>query len=165
MRRSYELVVVALAACVGEDEYQDLTGVWAIEREVASMPCGLDHEVAASAPYLKLAESVTLAGFTMFRCSDAAATSCTGTEPIDSFSQHIEGGGWLGTIYEAGDSLPCLLTFTQQVAKLRDGKLVVDVTVYSEETTLARYCTPFEASVRGNLMPCTSHTRIDATLQ
>ncbi|HEY5923843.1 MAG TPA: hypothetical protein VIV11_19315 [Kofleriaceae bacterium] len=155
-------VIVLLAAC-GPDEI-DLTGIYRVDADVASMPCGADQPVAMPPPYLKFAKGAFLGAeyFSMLTCSDEAGTNCTGGGLFgDSFAEPID-GGWRGVIYSASGTMTCLLAYTEQTAILDGAHMVVDTTTYSEEDPTAE-CTAEEAERRNTQMPCTEHEQIDAT--
>ena len=155
--------VVLLAAC-GPDEI-DLTGIYRVDADVASMPCGGDQPVATPPPYLKFAKGAFLGAeyFSMLTCSDEAGTNCTGGGLFgDSFAEPID-VGWRGVVYSASGSTTCLLSYSDSTAILDGTKLVVESTTYSEETQTASECTAEEAERRNTKMPCSEHEQIDAT--
>ena len=154
------VVVVALTACDQSVNLVDLTGVYQVDADVGSKPCGTDTPVAQPAPFVTFAENDALGGFWIRSCADRAAMNCWGDQFLGAFPGPLE-DGWQGTISDA--SATCFLTYRVQTAKLFDGThLVVNTTEYGEQSTVAM-CTPRDAEVRGSLMPCTMHERIDAT--
>jgi hypothetical protein len=153
---------VVLAAC-GTDEV-DLTGIYRVDADVGSMPCGADTPVAMPPPYLKFAKGEIFGSeyFAMLTCSDEAGTNCTGGGLFgDSFPEPID-GGWRGVVTAASGTTTCFLTYIEQTAKLSGVKLVVDIATHGEEGSPSA-CTTEEADRRGKDMPCTEHERIDAT--
>jgi hypothetical protein len=156
--------VILLAAC-GPDEV-DLTGMYRVDADVGSMPCGTDQPVMMPPPYLKFAKGEFLGAeyFAMLTCSDEAGTNCSGGGLFgDSFPEPID-GGWRGILSSASGTSTCVLAYTDQTAILGlNGKLVVDVATHGEEASTSTSCTAEEAEKRGKAMPCLEHERIDAT--
>lgn len=158
------VAAVALAAC-GSDEV-DLAGVYRVDTQVGSSPCGADQPLPLRPPFLKLTKAEIFGApyFAMETCMDEAATSCSGGGLFgDSFAEPID-GGWRGVISSASGTSTCLLAYTEQTALLSGVSLVVESNVYSEDATVsADGCTAEEAEKRGTTMPCTEHERIEAT--
>ena len=158
------LAAVVLIAC-GEDEV-DLTGVYRVDRDVASMPCGSDQPVMMPPPYLKFTKGEIFGSpyFAMEECADEAATNCSGGGLFgDSFAEPID-GGWRGILSSASGTTSCTLGYSISTAKLAGKALTVERTEHSEMTTGgADQCTAEEAERRGEDMPCTEHELIDAT--
>jgi len=160
VKRFAALLVVA--AC-GTDEI-DLTGIYRVDADVGSMPCGADTPLAMPPPYLKFAKGEIFGAeyFAMLTCSDEAGTNCSGGGLFgDSFPEPID-GGWRGVISSASGTTTCSLLFIEQIAKLSDVALVVDIATHGEEGSPSA-CTAEEAERRGKDMPCIEHERIDAT--
>jgi hypothetical protein len=154
------VVVLALSACDQSIQLVDLTGVYQVGTDVSSKPCGSDVPVSQPAPFVTFSENDVLGGFWMQSCADRAATNCWGDKYLGAYPGALE-DGWQGTV--SGASETCFLTYRVQTAKLFDGThLVVETTEYGEQSTTV-VCTAHDAEVRGSLMPCTLHERIDAT--
>jgi len=157
------VVGVLLAAC-GTDEV-DLTGVYRVDADVGASPCGADQPLAMPPPFLKFAkeEFIGTEYYSMQTCSDQAATNCSGGGLFgDSFAEPID-GGWRGVVTaSSGDTTMCILSYTNQTAKLTGTMLVVDSETHSEDT-MGTECSPEEAERRNTKMPCIDHERIDAT--
>jgi len=160
MRRNCELLVVfGCAGCA--DAYVDLTGVYRVDAEVASEPCGSDEPVAEPWPFLKFAESTVFSGFWLQRCSDRATTNCGGDMFLDAYTSPTD-AGWIGELSDSSSTAPCTLQYSLRSARLDGGHLVVVVEDHSEEVPDTE-CSPREAALRNTLMPCTKHERFDAT--
>jgi hypothetical protein len=166
MRRAALLVVVAVAAC---NDDVDLTGIYKVDSNVASMPCGADAPIADPPVALKFAKANFFGAeyFSYQTCDDLAATMCSTGGLFDAgFSEPID-SGWRGIVTSSGGggSL-CTISYTEQTAILRGSQLVIESSRYSEQvdntTTL---CSPEEAERRNTSMPCASHERIEATKQ
>jgi hypothetical protein len=157
--------LVLLAACSDD---VDLTGVYRVDTNVASSPCGADQPVMTPPAFLKFQKEafITEEYFSMLTCTDAAGMDCTGGGLFgDSFPEPID-GGWRGVVYSAIGTAPsCFLAYTEQTAKLSGVKLVVDISSYGEQVSDEALCTTDEAEKRGMKMPCTDHERLDATRQ
>ncbi|HEY5923844.1 MAG TPA: hypothetical protein VIV11_19320 [Kofleriaceae bacterium] len=160
MRRGCELALIACCAACTQD-FVDLTGVYRVDENVLSMPCGMDAPVAAPWPYLEIAESTQLAGFWLRRCSDRATTNCVGDIVLDALSQPT-GEGWLGEITGTSGTSPCTLVYVVQSARL-DGEHLIFVVEEHREEVPDFECSIYEAQLRSTLMPCTKHERFDAT--
>jgi hypothetical protein len=155
--------VLGLGAC-GTDEV-DLSGVYRVDTEVGSSPCGADMPIPLRPPFLKFTKGEIFGTpyFSMETCVDEAATSCTGGGLFgDSFAEPID-GGWLGVLSAASGTTSCTLAYTEMTAKLSGAMLVVETYEHSEEITASGNCTAEEAERRGKAMPCSRHERIDAT--
>ena len=155
--------LVSAAGCGSDDV--DLTGVYRVDADVGSMPCGADQPVMTPPPYLKFEQQEIFGTkyFAMLECSDEAATNCSGGGLFgDSFAEPID-GGWRGVVSSASGTTSCYYSFLEQTAKVDGMKLVVESNEYSEMTADATNCTAEEAEKRGKTMPCTTHERIDAT--
>lgn len=157
--------VLALGAC--DPDEVDLTGVYRVDSDVGSMPCGADQPLPMPPPYLKF-ESAEIFGakyFQMLTCSDEAATNCSGGGLFgDSFAEPID-NGWRGSLSSASSSgtMTCTLAFIEQTAIVDGMKIVVETNVYSEDTADTTNCTAEQADMRGKKMPCSEHEQIDAT--
>jgi hypothetical protein len=162
MRRAFSILVL-LAACGSDDV--DLTGVYRVDTNVASSPCGADQAVMTPPAFLKFAKEEFLGAeyFSMQTCTDAAGADCTGGGLFGySFPEPID-GGWRGVVTASSGTTTCLLSYTEETALLTGTKLVVEITNYSEETAPGAACTTDEAEKRGTSMPCTDHEQFDAT--
>jgi hypothetical protein len=159
------LFAVLLVAACGTDDV-DLTGVYHVDADVSAMPCGADQPLPMPSPFLKFVKNdfIGTEYFSMERCSDMAATNCSGGGLFgDSFAEPID-GGWRGILSSASGTTTCLYAYTEMTAKLSNRALVVDSETHSEEAMVdASACTAEEAEKRGKKMPCTEHERIDAT--
>ena len=156
-------ILVVLGGC-GD---VDLSGVYRVDRHVASAPCGTDAPVTTGPAYVRFLTSdfIGTEFFTYEECSDAAATDCTSTggllggfyEPIDD--------GWLGvTTYASNSGRNCSLGYDAQTALLSGAALVIARRTHEEQLDLPEtQCTPDEAEARGDTMPCVAHERIEAT--
>ncbi|HEX5064176.1 MAG TPA: hypothetical protein VFV99_32600 [Kofleriaceae bacterium] len=161
MRRSCELVVALWCAGCAQSDYVDLTGVYRVDAELSSEPCGIDQPVAQPWPYLKFQESTTLSGFWLLRCSDRATMNCGGDMFLDAFPQPTD-AGWIGELSDASNTTPCVLLYSVRSARLDGDHLTVGIEDHSEEVPDAD-CSPREAELRSTLMPCTKHERFGAT--
>lgn len=152
-------LLVALAGCT--DNYVDLTGVYEVDLDVGSSPCGADTPVAQPWPFVKIAESTILTGFWMRGCSDAATTVCSGDMVLDSLTEPFE-TGWAGFMYGTEAGPPCLLVYKQRIAKLDAGKLTIDITEHRDEARPGE-CSAAYAEALSTSLPCVRHERIEAT--
>jgi hypothetical protein len=152
------LVVVASACSTTEI---DISGVYDVDTDVASEPCGNDQPVAQPWPFVELLQNDLVYGYWMKSCSDQAATNCTGNKVTDAFTEPID-NGWIGVLYGTEGTMPCVLHYTEQVAKLSGAHLIVERSTYSEEAGIDQ-CTVHEAELRGAQMTCVRHEKIDAT--
>ena len=155
-------LLLQLGAC-GEDDV-DLTGVYRVDSDVGSAPCGSDQALPMPPPYLKFTKAEIFGApyFAMETCSDEAATNCSGGGLFgDSFAEPID-GGWRGVLSAASGTTTCTLTYRISIAKLSGVKLTVEHTEHGEDTTTGE-CTAEQAEMRGEDMPCTEHEKIDAT--
>ncbi|HWO20187.1 MAG TPA: hypothetical protein VNO30_15480 [Kofleriaceae bacterium] len=156
-------VAAAAAACGGD---VDLTGVYRVDRAVASMPCGEDQPVVNPPAFLKFTKGdfLGIPFFSYDECTDAAATDCVSGggggyfEPFDD--------GWSGFVSSSsGFDGKCSLRIDDQKATLRGDVIDIEAHVYSEEDVAlpSERCQPEEAEARGDTMPCVSHEQILAT--
>ena len=76
MKRPALLLLVLTAAC-GPDEV-DLTGIYRVDADLASMPCGTDTAVATPPIAIKFAKASFFGTeyFTYAQCDDLAGTMC-----------------------------------------------------------------------------------------
>jgi hypothetical protein len=157
--------LIALAAC-GPDEV-DLTGVYAVSADLASMPCGIDDAVMSPPVAIKFFKSAaaTTDYFTYSECSDLAATMCMGGINLDGAFAEPIAGGWRGIItISSPTGSSCTLTYREQTATLHGSLLIVEKNTYSAQVdNTAVLCTPDEADQRNTTMPCVAHERIEAT--
>lgn len=159
------LLCILLAAC-GPDEV-DLTGMYRVDADLSSAPCGMDQPVATPPVALKFARSdyQGTSYFSYQECTDLAGTSCSGLGLFDAaFSEPID-GGWKGVITSAsGGGTSCTISYIEQTAVLHGTLLVVESNNYSAQVdNTATLCTPDEADRRNTTMPCSEHARIEAT--
>jgi hypothetical protein len=161
-------VLVLVAACSGDT---DLSGVYKVEQDVASMPCGTDAPVAMPPAFLKFLENDFLGSKSWDEqtCPDATGTNCTTTggflffgglsEPIDN--------GWEGQEYSTSFSgTSCTMSYQVTTAMLVGAKLLVEASEYRETSDLPEaQCTTDAAKMKGAAMPCGMHELIDATKQ
>lgn len=163
-------LAASLAAC-GPDEV-DLTGLYSVSADLASMPCGTDEAVMTPPLAIKFAKSNFFGTdfFTYAECMDLAGTMCTGGGTLDeAFSEPID-GGWRGIVTSSssgGPSSPtCTLLYKEQTATMHGTLLIIEATSYSAQVdNTAALCTTDEADKRNTSMPCTAHARIEATKQ
>lgn len=160
------LAALVLAACTSN---VDLTGVYRVDTDVGSAPCGADTAIADGPPYLKFTKSSLLGTdyFAYDGCTDAAATMCTSVNGLfDGFSQPID-HGWQGVVESSSPNAGmCLLSYVVATATLSGTSLVIENHSYSDTVMLdAAMCTTDEAAKRNTALPCTTHERIEATKQ
>jgi hypothetical protein len=158
------IVVTVLAAC---DDEVDLTGIYRVDLDVASSPCGADQPVTQGPAYLSFREQQLYGQpyFTYDECRDSGAADCPDrAELTESFFEPVD-GGWLGRASTAsGFGGACVLLYWQQRATLSGNQLVIERAYYREQAELAvEACTPQEADDRGVAMPCLEHRRTEAT--
>ena len=159
------LIAALLAAC-GSDAV-DLTGVYRVDSDVASMPCGTDAPVMTPPVALKFAKSNFFGTdyFSYSECDDIAGTMCNGGGLFDnSFSEPVD-GGWRGVVTSSGGGgTTCTISYAEQTATLSGIQLVIEVKRYSEDVdNTPALCSTDEAQRRNTSMPCAAHERIDAT--
>ncbi len=156
-------VLCGIAGC-GDDPI-DLTGIYQVQSQVGSMPCGADMPVMMPAAYLKFHKENFFADyFTFDECKDAAATDCTPSgglfsglfEPIDN--------GWRGIASSSsGQGGRCVLSYNFDTAILNGSHLVVEHHQYVDDTDRPEAeCTTDKAEALGDKMPCEEHELIDA---
>lgn len=141
----------------------DLGGVYRVDANVVSAPCGNDQPVATPPAALQLIADETF-GFVYTRCTDEAGTMCARPNPYtDSFPEPID-DGWRGIVTTAGGGTTCTLEYAEQSATLHGTLLVVEITTYRDNLDGSTVtCSPDEAERRGRSMPCTAHERLEAT--
>ena len=156
----------AVAAACGGDV--DLTGVYRVDRAVASMPCGEDQPVMNPPAFLKFSKGDFFGTpfFSYDECTDAAATDCTsGGGLLGGFFEPFD-DGWSGhSSSSSGFGGSCTLRIDDQTATLRGDVIDIEARVFSEEDVAlpSDRCQPEEAEARGDTMPCISHEQILAT--
>jgi hypothetical protein len=172
MQRAQLTVILAAAAaastaaaCGGD---VDLTGVYRVDRAVASMPCGEDQPIVDPPAFLKFTKDEFFGTpfFSYDECTDAAGADCVSGGGL--FAGYVEpfDDGWSGyTSFSSGPDSDCLLTIDDRTATLRGDVIDLEAHVYSEEHVMlpAGGCEPEEAEARGEAMPCISHEQILAT--
>ena len=147
----------------------DLTGMYRVDSDVGSMPCGADQPIVPAPAYLKFAKMSFLGAdfFQYDKCPDASGTNCTSGGGLfgGGFSEPID-NGWRDqtTISSFGGS--CTLSYENGTAILTGTKLVIERSTYSDAPALTQaQCTTDEARKRGMTMPCSNHAHIEATKQ
>jgi hypothetical protein len=162
--RSAAILVLA-TACGGGSSGVDLTGMYRVDVAVGSSPCGADNPIANQAPFLKFKKDDFL-GQTFFAydgCMDEAGLDCGSTGGLFSGFFEPISNGWKGVVTaSSGTPASCALTYFEQTAILKDLKLVIDGSSFSE-TVAVSACEPEEAEKRNTDMPCEEHERIEAT--
>lgn len=158
------LLLMLLGGC--RDEV-DLTGIYVVDANVASAPCGVDLPVPDAPAYVKLAEEELFGStyFSLSACTDETGTDCTSIGGLfGGFSEPID-DGWRGiTTYSSGSGASCSLGMTVRIATLGGNQLVIESYTYEEGADLpADECSPEEAERRGDAMACTAHDRLEAT--
>jgi hypothetical protein len=166
MRGALLAMAAAAAACGGGDV--DLTGVYRVDRAVASSPCGEDQPVADPPAYLEFSRGDLFgnAFYSYVECTDAAATDCVSVGGVFEGFFEPRDDGWGGFASSAsGSDAACQLRIDDRSATLREDVLVIEEHVYREDDVALPPggCLPDEAEVRGEAMPCVAHSRIVAT--
>ena len=161
------LVAALLVPACGNDNV-DLTGVYRVDADLASMPCGNDQPIMMPPVALKFEKENFFGAelYTYGECDDLAATTCTTGALNDGFSEPVA-GGWKGIVTTSGGggSL-CTISYTEQTAILHGTLLIIESTHYSDQVdNTPTLCTTDEAERRGTSMPCYSHAHIEATKQ
>jgi hypothetical protein len=156
---------VLLTACSGSD-HVDLSGVYQVSVDVASMPCGMDQPVVMPPAYLHFVKMDLLGQsyFTYENCSDAAATMCDGAGDLFSAFTEPTSNGWKGelTAWSPGGGT-CALTYNLRTATLMKGALVVEIEDHTgTEMIPDTQCTDAEAKKSGPSLPCEMHEHIEA---
>jgi hypothetical protein len=157
-------VGAGLGGCDGE---VDLTGVYRVDVELASAPCGNDAPVADGYAYLRFSRGELFGTpyFAYAACSDETATDCSSVGGLfEGFFEPID-GGWLGNAtYSSSSGLNCTLWLTEKTAILDGSRLEIELHSYQALVELPNAeCTPEEAETRGAEMPCAQHHLIEAT--
>jgi hypothetical protein len=170
------LPALAAAACSSDI---DLAGVYSVDTDVASMPCGADTAVSPVPAFIKF-DQVEFFGQTSWKfedCSDGSGTMCSGdgaglfggttlvsdglftglTTPVKN--------GWTGTEYTSSFSgTMCTLDYKTTSATVNGPKLAVDVLDYKDTITSTNAeCTTDVAKQRNSSMPCVAHGHIAGT--
>ena len=160
-------IITALVLLAGCSSDTDLSGVYRVDLDVDSMPCGNDQPAAMSPAYIKF-NKVDFFGQTTFSfqtCDDAAGTNCmSGGLFFGFFSEPID-NGWRGEVTtSSGGGTSCALSYQNDTAILTGAKVVVEHNNYGDILTLPdAQCTTDEAGKRGTSMTCKEHERIEAT--
>ncbi|HUS31647.1 MAG TPA: hypothetical protein VMZ53_24255 [Kofleriaceae bacterium] len=166
MKRSLLLSVLVVASC---NDDVDLTGIYKVDADVASMPCGTDQAVTNPPVALKFGKGEFFGAeyFSYQECDDVAATMCSSGGLFDaSFSEPID-GGWRGIVTSSGGSgTMCTISYTEQTAVLHGSLLIIEMSQYSAQVdNTPTLCSTDEADRRNTSMPCGEHERIEATKQ
>jgi hypothetical protein len=161
MRRSCELVVLALVGCGGDAEPVDLTGMYRVDAHVSSRGCMTDTPVPMPYAYVRLYAG---AGYTMDVCQSQDPTSCT---KLVEFPIGIEHGWRREQASSAiGGEVPvCRLQWIEGTAVRAGGSaLTIETFTYADFVQpTSPQCNADEARQRGSTMDCDNHERIDAT--
>ena len=161
------ILLAAVAACSSSSDGVDMTGIYMVTTDIASMPCGADQPVLMPPAYLKFHKD-NFFGVTIWNydeCNDAAGTDCPGFG--DSFELQ-KPNGWDGEEKYSSNggsgSTTCSLGYIVSSARLVKGALTLEHTDYHDTVTLPdSQCTTDEAGKRGTTMPCQEHSHIEAT--
>jgi hypothetical protein len=154
--------VVALAAC-GDGDDVDLAGVYRIDAEAGSLPCGADEPYTPFRLFMKLTWTVPAEGppyFELVTC-DHEDGPCSPLLGADRLDDPIN-GGWRGVVSYGLTAGSCSLNHVDQSAWLSGSSLVLERYWYAEDGSVDA-CTVEEAAARGTSMPCIEHVRIEAT--
>lgn len=160
-------VVVAVTAC---NDDVDLTGIYKVEADVSSAPCGTDAPLMNPPAAIKFAKGEFFGAeyFSYQTCTDVAGTMCSPMGLLDAgFSEPID-GGWRGIVTSAGagGGTTCTISYTEQTAVLHGSLLVIEINSYADTVdNTPALCSPDEADRRNTTMPCAMHQRIEATKQ
>ncbi|MGE0869549.1 MAG: hypothetical protein AB7P03_13365 [Kofleriaceae bacterium] len=157
-------LLVLLAGC---NDDIDLTGIYRVDVNVSSAPCGADQPVANGPAYLSFYKDEFFGQdyFAYDECNDPEAIDCPiGGGLFSGFYEPID-DGWLGRASSsAGFGGTCGLAYMEQTAVLNGNVLVFELAHYQDEVQLPDdECEPEEAERRGDSMPCLEHQRIEAT--
>ena len=161
------LHVIAIAALVAGCSDVDLTGIYRVDVDVASKPCGDDVPVTSGYAFVRLIKG-ELFGTEYFAydgCNDEAGSDCSSVGGLfGGFFEPIE-DGWRGrSSFASNSGLNCSLAITETTAILSGDQLVIDGSTHEDRIEISEdKCTPEEAEQRGDAMPCTEHGRIEAT--
>ncbi|HVK82623.1 MAG TPA: hypothetical protein VM513_00880 [Kofleriaceae bacterium] len=162
MRAAVFVFVVA-----GCSEPVDLSGMYRVDTQVASSPCGDDRQVAVPIAYVRFNRGEFLGAefYAYDECKDAEGTDCLAAGGLfEGFYEQLD-DGWLGrTSFASGGAGFCSLSITSNTARLRGQKLTVDSTTHGYDGEVPDgACTNEEAEARGEDMECMRHTRLEAT--
>jgi hypothetical protein len=157
---------LALAAC---NDDVDLTGIYRVDADVESAPCGTDAPVTDPPVALKFGKGELFGAeyYSYQECDDLAATMCSTGGLFDaSFSEPID-GGWRGIVTSSGGGgSTCTISYTEQTAIRQGSLLIVEISRYSAQVdNTPALCSTDEADRRNKTMPCASHQRIEGTKQ
>jgi hypothetical protein len=162
--RLWVMSALALAAC-GTDPI-DLTGMYQVESDVGSAPCGTDMAVPMAPPYIKFLKQKFFGVdiLTYQGCNDAAGTDC-----MDSGGGLYEiaiSNGWKGEeTFDSSSGTSCTLGYVDDLATISGKQLTVEHSEYSDTfdtSAMPVMCTTDEAKKRGTSMTCEMHTHIEA---
>src|SRR4051812_10155874 len=159
-------LLLLLSAC-GSDNV-DLTGIYEVNLNVTSSPCGNDAPVMNGPAFLHFHKSDLFGQeyFVYDACQDEAATVCDTSGLFDGLFEPID-NGWLGRSSSSSYSrsaMKCLLGYTEATAILNGNQMVIEDAHYADEVMITEpECTTDEAEKRGATMGCEEHTRIEAT--
>lgn len=163
MTRAALVALMLLGAC--GDDHVDLTGIYAVTSNVASMPCGADMPVTNGPAYLKFHQEEILGAkyFVFDSCRDAAATDCDTGGLFDGLFEPID-NGWKGRGSSSSHSgTHCVLGYTETSALLNGSHLVIEDGHWSDDGDLPEdQCTTDEAEKRNTSMGCDEHAHIEA---
>ena len=171
-----KLALLAVAACSSDI---DLGGVYSVDSDVSSEPCGIDMAVTPSPAFIKF-EQTEFFGQTSWKfedCSDGGGTMCSGdgsglfggtTLTNDGLFTGLTtpvSNGWTGTEYSSQFSgTMCTLGYTTNSATVSGPKLTVDVLDYKATVMSTNAeCTVDVAKQRNSAMPCVAHGHIAGT--
>ena len=171
-------LAATLATACSSDEI-DLSGVYSVDSDVASMPCGNDTDVSPRPAFIKF-DQVEFFGQTSWKfedCTDGLGMMCSGNGAgLFGGTSLVNNGlfsglttpvanGWTGTEYSASFSgTMCTLDYKTTSATVNIAKLAVDVLDYQDMmmSTNAE-CTVDLAKQRNSAMPCAAHGHIAGT--
>ena len=165
--RGLHVIGIVAAFGGGCSDDVDLSGIYRVDVDVASRPCGNDVPVTSGSTYVKLTKG-KLFGTDYFAyegCTDEAGTDCASVGGVlGGFFEPID-GGWLGrSSFASNSGLNCSLGITKTTAILDGDQLVIDGSTHQDRIEIDQnQCTPAEAENRGDAMPCTDHDRVEAT--
>jgi hypothetical protein len=160
------VAAATLGAC---NDDVDLTGIYKVEADLQSMPCGMDQAVMDPPVALKFGKGEFFGAeyYSYQECDDLAATMCSSGGLFDaSFSEPID-GGWRGIVTSSGGGgSTCTISYTEQTAVMHGSLLVIEISNYSDQVdNTPTLCSTDEADRRNKTMPCSEHHRIEATKQ
>jgi len=157
-----------LVACGGSNNV-DLTGIYQVNTDVGSSPCGADQPVPMAPAYLHFTQMDVFGQkyYAYDGCMDAAATMCDGSGGLfTGFTEPIT-NGWKGELTaSSGGGGTCALTYAVRTAVFTKPQIAIEINEYSDTVMIPdAQCTTDEAKKRGTTMPCQMHEHIDATKQ